>query len=74
MSSTVESICEQYIKPLPREQQLLLLVVLRNELDSAAGTSKPRSILDLHGLGKEIWQDVNPQEYVHLWSRCRRQP
>jgi len=33
MSSSIENIYELYIKPLPREQQRLLLEVLRNELD-----------------------------------------
>jgi hypothetical protein len=64
MSSGIENIYEQYIKPLPREQQRLLLDVLRAELDNGTNSTKPRSILDLHGLGKEIWQGVDPQEYV----------
>jgi hypothetical protein len=64
MSSSIENIYERYIKPLPREQQRLLLEVLRNELDNATDSTKRRSILDLHGLGKEIWQGIDPKEYV----------
>lgn len=64
MSSTIEAIYEQYIKPLTREQQRLLLDVLRDELENATDSTKPHSILDLHGLGKEIWQGIDPQEYV----------
>ena len=52
MSKSIENIYELYIKPLPREQQRLLLEVLRNELDSGRESTKRRSILDLHGLGK----------------------
>lgn len=64
MTSNIEKIYEQYIKPLPREEQRLLLDVLRNELDTAANGDKGRSILELHGLGREIWQGVDPEDYV----------
>jgi hypothetical protein len=29
-----------------------------------AGKAKTRSILELEGLGKEIWEGVDPKEYV----------
>lgn len=64
MSSSIENIYEQYIKPLSQEQQRLLLDVLRNELDNATDSAKRRNILDLHGLGKEIWQGIDAEEYV----------
>lgn len=61
---SIETIYEQYIKPLPHEQQLLLLAMLGSEGENGA-TSKPRrNILELHGLGKEIWQGVDADEYV----------
>lgn len=64
MSSTIENIYEQYIKPLLREQQRLLLDVLRNQLENGDDNGQPHSILELHGLGKEIWQGIDPDEYV----------
>ena len=64
MSSSIESIYELYIKPLPREQQRLLLDVLRNQLENVDDNGHTHSILDLHGLGKEIWQDIDAEEYV----------
>ena len=34
MSSSTKNIYEEYIKPLPREQQVQLLDLLRNELEN----------------------------------------
>ncbi|HXD33674.1 MAG TPA: hypothetical protein VN643_21300 [Pyrinomonadaceae bacterium] len=64
MSSNIEKIYERHIKPLPREEQRLLLDVLRKELDDDSNGVKKRSILELRGLGQEIWKGVDPQEYV----------
>ncbi len=50
---------------LSREEQLLLI----QELTAAAGTpdapEAQHSILELRGLGKEIWQGIDAQEYVN---------
>ena len=64
MSSDTKSIYEKHIKPLPREQQLLLLNILQTELDNDDDDGQSRSILELHGLGREIWHGVDPKEYV----------
>ncbi|HEY0350057.1 MAG TPA: hypothetical protein VGC60_18115, partial [Pyrinomonadaceae bacterium] len=54
MSSNTKNIYEEHIKLLPREQQIQLLNLLRGELESGEGNGKRHSILELHGLGKEI--------------------
>jgi hypothetical protein len=64
MSSSTRNIYEEHIKPLPREQQVRLLDLLRNELENDSDNGQSHSILELHGLGKEIWQDVDPKDYV----------
>ena len=64
MSSSTKNIYDEYIKPLPREQQLLLLDILQTELRNGEDRGEHHSILELHGLGKEIWQGVDPNEYV----------
>jgi hypothetical protein len=64
MSSSTRNIYEEHIKPLPREQQVRLLDLLRNELESDSDNGQSHSILELHGLGKEIWQEVDPKDYV----------
>jgi hypothetical protein len=64
MSSRIKNIYDEHIKPLPREEQAQLLDLLRGELESGDEKGQRHSILELHGLGKEIWQDVDGGEYV----------
>ncbi|MFS8084411.1 MAG: hypothetical protein ACMG6H_02190 [Acidobacteriota bacterium] len=64
MSSNTKNIYDEHIKPLPREQRLKLLDILRDELENGDDDGTRHSILELHGLGKEIWQGVDPKEYV----------
>jgi hypothetical protein len=57
----------KHIKPLPVADQLQLLAVIAGGLSSDL-TSPPaqeRSLLELEGLGAEIWQGVDAQEYVN---------
>lgn len=62
MSSSTRNIYEEHIKALPREEQVQLLDLLRHELEN--GSDDKHSILELRGLGKEIWQEVDPKDYV----------
>ena len=39
---------------------------------AALGTAQPRSILELRGLGKELWSDVDPDEHVETERRSWR--
>ena len=64
MSSDTKSIYEEYIKALSRQEQRLLFNVLQAELDNDDDNGQRHSILELHGLGREIWQGVDPKEYV----------
>jgi len=52
------------VKPLSREDQLVLLDLLQSDLTGDQGSKQRRSILELHGLGREIWQDVDAGDYV----------
>lgn len=61
-------IYEQYIKLLPAAERLRLLALVARDLASEVTPSvRPagRSIMALHGLGKEIWEGIDPQEYVN---------
>jgi len=64
MSSNTKNIYEEHIKPLPREQQIQLMDLLRDELENGDDGGQRHSILELHGLGKEIWRGVDPKDYV----------
>jgi hypothetical protein len=67
MSTTeVNQIYEQQIKPLPRALRLQLLARIAQDLAVADETDEPQStLLDLEGLGAEIWQGVDAQQYVN---------
>jgi len=64
MSTTAYYEVLSRIQRLTPADQLRLLeelaVLVRRQVTSRA----QRSILELQGLGKEIWQDIDAQEYV----------
>jgi hypothetical protein len=66
--SGAATIYEKHIKSLAPEERLELLALIARELaaEGVASGSKPRhSIMELHGLGKEIWEGIDAQEYVN---------
>ncbi len=64
MSSTdVEKLYVEQIKSLPAAERLRLLAVIAREV--APEVEKTRSIMELEGLGAEIWQGVDAQERVN---------
>ncbi len=64
---TVEQIYEQHVKPLPAAERLRLVAMIANDLAASTGseTLRQRSLLELEGLGAEIWEGVDAQEYVN---------
>ncbi len=65
----VERLYELQVKPLSPEERLRLLELLARDL--AASTLEPSevspgrsNILDLRGLGREIWEGVDVESYV----------
>ncbi len=58
----------EQIKPLPAAERLRLLAMLAQDLvaqpDEVTTTPK-RSILELHGLGKDLWAGIDAQAYVN---------
>jgi len=73
-----EEIYERHIKPLPAAERLRLVELTADDLatQSAASTAEPkRNIMELHGLGKEIWEGMDAQEYVNvLRAECDHHP
>jgi len=49
---------------LNRDEKLRLIRELATRAAEDSGRSTERSILELAGLGKEIWNGVDAQEYV----------
>lgn len=56
-------IAKRSVEALPPTEQLRLVSELAASL-SAEPDSKPRSLMDLEGLGREVWQGVDVEEYL----------
>ena len=74
--SRVARIYERHIRPLPPVERLQLLAMVAQDLAAQPGPTveEPRrNIMDLQGLGKEIWGGIDAQEYVdklrNEWDR-----
>ena len=66
-ASGAAAIYKQHIKSLPAEERLELLALIARELarERAASANEARhSLMELRGLGKEIWEGIHAQEYV----------
>jgi hypothetical protein len=61
--STYDQVLDR-IQHLTPTDQLRLLEELASLVRRRITTQARRSILELQGLGKEIWQDMDAQEYV----------
>lgn len=68
MQTNIETIYQEHIKPLSHAEQLKLLAKMAEELSNNGEEAEPpkkRSIMELHGLGAEIWKGVDADEYVN---------
>jgi hypothetical protein len=64
---SAKEIYEQHIKPLPLAERLRLVEMIAHEMATTAeeGTTAKRSILELEGLGADLWEGIDAQEYVN---------
>ena len=64
--SRAEDVYRQHIQSLPPSERLRLLALLAEDaaLTAAEITKPEHSIMELHGLGAEIWSGVDAQQYV----------
>jgi len=63
--SELDQLYEQQIKPLPRAVRLQLLARIAQDLAVVDETDEAEhSLLELEGLGAEIWQGIDAQQYV----------
>ncbi len=76
MSATlsVDQLYEQQIRALPRADRLRLLGRIAEDLSANEGEDGQLvSLLDLEGVGAEIWQGVDAQAYIDAeresWDR-----
>ncbi len=64
MSGAVYEELLSRIEDLSPDEQLSLMEQLAISLRRRVGRGKRHDILELRGLGKEIWQNVDAQQYV----------
>jgi len=70
----IDRLYEQQIKALPRAARLRLLARIADDLAEAdTEDEQPLSLLDLEGVGAEVWQGVDPKAYIDAerdsWDR-----
>jgi hypothetical protein len=70
----IDQLYEQQIKALPRSARLRLLARIADDLVEAdADDEQGLSLLDLEGVGADIWQGVDPKTYIDAerdsWSQ-----
>jgi hypothetical protein len=68
----VEEIYHAHVRILSQDQQLEVAALIKRVLSQQnqkppkrSRKKRQRSIMELHGLGAEIWQGVNAQHYVN---------
>ncbi|MBM4256479.1 MAG: hypothetical protein FJ147_11370 [Deltaproteobacteria bacterium] len=66
-TTTAEQVYEQQIKLLSATERLRLVEIIARDLSTTTVTEQPRqrSLLELEGLGAELWQEIDAQEYVN---------
>ena len=63
--SSSDDLYELQIRPLPLRERLRLAQRIIGEAASAVSEpERPRSLLDLEGLGAELWHGMDAQDYV----------
>ena len=66
VTRNIDDLYARHIRPLPPADRLRLLALLAHDLAAVEAGDQPRerSLLELEGLGAELWNGVDAQEYV----------
>jgi hypothetical protein len=66
MRRELSELYEHRIRQLPAADRLSLLAAIARDLAEASSeTTGPHSLLELEGLGADIWRGVDAQAYVN---------
>lgn len=75
-SRMIESLYRGHIRNMPPAEQLELITLISAGLAKRSAPRRRRTLLELEGLGAEIWQGADAQEYVdrlrNEWDRPER--
>lgn len=71
-AATIEDVYCKHIRPRSRAERLRLIELASKDLAAeepveapAEKPKKERSLLELEGLGKHLWEGIDAQEYVN---------
>jgi len=59
-----EDVYKRHIKSLPAEERAKLIELIGKDLVAQPAEQTLHSVMELHGLGREIWDGIDAQEYV----------
>lgn len=67
ITASVDEFYADRVRSLPLTQRLRLLALIAQDIAGEMPDSSPpqRSILELEGVGAELWQGIDAQEYVN---------
>ena len=67
MDVNLKEFYQRQLAPLSAADRLKLIELLANGLGEATTASEPprRNLMELRGLGKEIWEGIEAQDYVN---------
>ena len=76
MGTKAQALYESEIRKLPPAERQRLVELITRDLDESDPGARPRrSILELRGLGAEIWRGIDAQDYVdHLRDEWNHRP
>jgi hypothetical protein len=64
-TADIDEIYTRHIKPLSSEDRRQLLAIMARDLAAPADEQRTRSLTELEGVGAELWEGVDAQEYVN---------
>jgi hypothetical protein len=68
VATTADQVYRQHVRALPAAERLELISLIASELAAEGDVSQAapkHRLTELRGLGKEIWEGVDAQEYVN---------
>lgn len=68
--SSVTDLYEREIRSLPLQERLHLAQrIIADAAATMESENRPRSLLELEGLGADLWESVDAQEYIRELRR-----
>jgi hypothetical protein len=68
MATSAAEVYDEHVRALPAAQRLELVALIASELATERQTASEKPmhrLTELEGLGKEIWEGIDAQEYVN---------